>query len=250
MNLILLEPGEVRGACDVRLSGTRAAHLLNVLRVAPGHQVRVGILDGPGGVGTVQSVSDDEIELRCCFETTIPSRPRIDVLLALPRPKVLRRLWAQIRRAWSRPDHPDQRGARGAALLRHARPHVGVPPAAAGRRIAAGARHAGARSFPFTGDSKCWSRISWTTCSDAVFVWWPTLRHALPVAAVVRESVEERVLLAVGPEGGWNDFELHLLQAHGFQTAGLGSRTLRTDTACIALLALVHDAMRSRPLRI
>ena len=52
-------------------------------------------LDGPRGVGTVQSISDDEIELRCCFEATIPSRPRIDVLLALPRPKVLRRLWAQ-----------------------------------------------------------------------------------------------------------------------------------------------------------
>ena len=64
--------------------------------------------------------------------------------------------------------------------------------------------------------------------------------------AVVRENVEERVLLAVGPEGGWNDFEVHLLETHGFQPVGMGVRTLRTDTACIALLALVHDAMRSR----
>ena len=64
--------------------------------------------------------------------------------------------------------------------------------------------------------------------------------------AVVRESVDERVLLAVGPEGGWNDFEVQLLETHGFQPVGMGSRTLRTDTACIALLALVHDAIRSR----
>jgi 16S rRNA (uracil1498-N3)-methyltransferase len=48
------------------------------------------------------------------------------------------------------------------------------------------------------------------------------------------------MLLAIGPEGGWNAFELGLLQAHGFQPAGMGPRTLRTDTACVALLALAH----------
>jgi 16S rRNA (uracil1498-N3)-methyltransferase len=52
------------------------------------------------------------------------------------------------------------------------------------------------------------------------------------------------VLLGVGPEGGWNAFELKLLAAHGFQPFEMGDRTLRTDTACIALLTLVHSAMR------
>jgi RsmE family RNA methyltransferase len=71
-----------------------------------------------------------------------------------------------------------------------------------------------------------------------------------PVAAnragvLVRERPEERILLAIGPEGGWNVFELKLLAAHGFQTVGMGPRTLRTDTACIALLALVHDSVKS-----
>ena len=80
----------------VSLSGARAKHLLNVLSVAPGHQVRVGIIDGPCGVGTVQSVDDGTVELRCTFDGLIPPRPRVDLLLALPRPKVMRRLWAQI----------------------------------------------------------------------------------------------------------------------------------------------------------
>ena len=51
---------------------------------------------------------------------------------------------------------------------------------------------------------------------------------------------ERRLLLAIGPEGGWSRFEANLLQAHGFQPAGMGPRTLRTDTACIALLALAQ----------
>jgi RsmE family RNA methyltransferase len=56
----------------------------------------------------------------------------------------------------------------------------------------------------------------------------------------VRSRSAERTLLAIGPEGGWNAFELGLLRAHGFQPAGMGPRTLRTDTACVALLALAH----------
>ena len=245
MNLILLEPSEVRSAGDVRLSGIRAAHLRNVLRVAAGHQVRVGVLDGPCGVGTVQSVSADAIELLCAFETTIPPRPRVDVLLALPRPKVLRRLWAQL-----------------AAL--------GV-----GQIVLTNAERVERHYFDtHVLTSECYRPLLVEGLQQARDTRLPTVSiHrrfkvmvedqldglfgrglrlvADPVAtmlagAVVRESVDERVLLAVGPEGGWNDFEVHLLETHGFEKVGMGLRTFRTDTACIALLALVHDAMRSR----
>jgi 16S rRNA (uracil1498-N3)-methyltransferase len=53
-----------------------------------------------------------------------------------------------------------------------------------------------------------------------------------------------RVLLAIGPEGGWNAFETGMLRDHGFRSVGMGPRTLRTDTACIALLALTHAALK------
>ena len=44
-------------------------------------------------------------------------------------------------------------------------------------------------------------------------------------------------LLAIGPEGGWTDEEVALLEAHGFVRRSLGPRILRTDTATISLLA-------------
>src|SRR4029453_5948647 len=71
-------------------------HVLNVLKAAPGHDVRVGLLDGPRGVGTVQAADEGAVRLRCRFATEVPPRPRVDLLLALPRPKVMRRLWAQL----------------------------------------------------------------------------------------------------------------------------------------------------------
>ena len=44
-------------------------------------------------------------------------------------------------------------------------------------------------------------------------------------------------MLAVGPEGGWTDAEVALLEAKGFVRQSLGPRILRTDTATVALLA-------------
>ena len=66
------------------------------------------------------------------------------------------------------------------------------------------------------------------------------------IHAAVRARNAHRVLLAVGPEGGWTDYERALLARHGFEAVTMGPRTLRSDTACVSLLALAHDALRSR----
>src|SRR6476469_6571384 len=96
MNLVLVDPEEITPSGDAVLSGSRAEHLLKVLHAAPGHEVRIGVIDGPRGVGTVQAIAEGAVTLRCALEGDTPPRPAIDLLLALPRPKVLRRLWAQI----------------------------------------------------------------------------------------------------------------------------------------------------------
>jgi 16S rRNA (uracil1498-N3)-methyltransferase len=65
------------------------------------------------------------------------------------------------------------------------------------------------------------------------------------IGSALADRRDERVLLAIGPEGGWNNFELSLLAAHGFKLVGLGARTLRVDTACTALLAITHASLTS-----
>lgn len=52
-----------------------------------------------------------------------------------------------------------------------------------------------------------------------------------------------RIVIAVGPEGGWMEpNELDRFQNHGFTQVTLGSRTLRSDVAVVSLLSLAHDA--------
>ena len=242
MNLILFEPGEVGASGDVSLGGARAAHLLNVLRVSPGQTVRVGVLNGPPGIATVRSISDGTVELHCVLDASAPPRPPVDLLLALPRPKVMRRLWAQIAAL----------GVGRIGLTNAERvernyfdTHV-LAPACYRPLLIEGLQQARDTRLPAVSVHRQF-RVLVEDDLDGLF--GRGLRLAAdpagtrPVGVVTRERRDERILLAVGPEGGWNDFEMRLLRARGFEPVSMGARTLRSDTACIALLALVHDAI-------
>ncbi len=237
MNLILLQSDEVDRPARVELADIRAAHLINVLRVAPGHEVRVGIVDGPRGLATVKSIAGGRVELACSFETAVPPPPRVDLLLALPRPKVMRRLWAQLAALGV-----------GQIILTNAErvernyfdTHV-LTPECYRPLLIEGLQQARDTRLPRVSIHRQF-KILVEDELDALFSTGRRLvADCVPgaPARTLSESAAEHVLLAVGPEGGWNDFERQLLAAHQFQPISLGSRALRSDTACIALVAVV-----------
>jgi len=241
MNLILLEERDRVDATCVTLTDARAAHLLKVLRVTSGQSVRVGLLDGPFGTGTVEAVSNGSVTMRCVFETETPSRPPVDVLLALPRPKVMRRLWAQLAAIGVgqiiltnanrvERDYFDTHIITEVSYrpllfegLQQAR-DTRLPQVSIHRQFRILVEDHLARLFP--SGSRLVADPSGTT----------SISNRLT-------GHDARVLLAIGPEGGWNDFELTLLETHGFTRVGLGRRTLRVDTACVALLSQVYSCL-------
>jgi RsmE family RNA methyltransferase len=245
VNLILLDERDHFDSGAVTLADARAAHMIAVLRVVPGQVVRVGLLDGPLGVGTVESTGDRRVTLRCAFEAAPPPRPRVDLLLAVPRPKVLRRLWAQLAALGV-----------GRIILTNAqrveRPyfdtHV-LGEACYRPLLIEGLQQARDTRVPSVSVHRQFKPLVEDhldeMCGDAVrIVADPSGTGTIGSALSGRH--DQRVLVAIGPEGGWNAFELALLQAHGFGLVGLGPRTLRADTACIALLSLVHSALCDR----
>jgi RsmE family RNA methyltransferase len=243
MNLILCEPSEVRDDGRVAMTGARAAHVREVLRVAPGDEVRVGIVDGACGRGTVTAIGDDAIELRCRFESATPSRPALDLLLALPRPKVLRRLWAQLAAIGV-----------GRIILTNASrverhyfdTHI-LQESTYRPLLIEGLQQARDTRLPRVSIHRQFRVLIEDELDGLCDAGTRLVAHpgvAGAIGTCIRESRPPRVLLAIGPEGGWNAFELDLLQRHRFQPIAMGQRTLRTDTACIALLALAHDALR------
>jgi 16S rRNA (uracil1498-N3)-methyltransferase len=68
-----------------------------------------------------------------------------------------------------------------------------------------------------------------------------------PEAATLRDCLDgsssRDAVLAIGPEGGWTDWEFAAARAAGFREASLGKRILRTETAVVAALAVLNFAL-------
>jgi RsmE family RNA methyltransferase len=244
VNLLLLHASELDAAHRATIADARVAHLQSVLQVSPGQTVRVGVIDGAMGVGTVEEVAERSVTLRCVLNATVPPRPRVDLLLALPRPKVLKRLWAQL-------------AALGvgriiitnaAKVERHYFDTHILTPASYAPLLLEGLEQARDTRVPRVSVHRRFRVLIEddldTLCPGSLRL----VAHpgaATRAAQAATRAGDGRVLLALGPEGGWTDFELQLLAAYGFDTVGAGARALRSDTAAIALLALVHEALRS-----
>ena len=250
MNLILFEADEasIRHADAGPATATvitlprhdpRAIHIVNVLRAGPGKAIRIGTIDGPLGTAAIRQVDEGAVTLECEFEGHPPPRPRIDLLLALPRPKVLRRLWAQLAALGV-----------GRIMLTNAerveRNYFDTHVLTAGcyrPLLIEGLQQARDTHLPAVTIHRQF-RVLVEDQLDHL-VGGSTRIVADPQATrspgeAVAQGAGGRIVLAVGPEGGWNAFELALLAAHGFQCVGMGPRTLRTDTACVALIAIVN----------
>ena len=243
VNLILLEPEELTADGLARLTGDRARHLNRVLHAVAGSSVRVGLVNGPVGAATVRLVGDEVAELECVFGGEIPTASAVDLLLAVPRPKVLRRLWAQLAAL----------GVRRIILTNAERvernyfdTHV-LEADCYRPLLIEGLQQARDTRLPEVSVHRRFRVLVEDDldrlCPEGVRLVAHPAETRSPADAL-RDRQNERVVIAIGPEGGWNEFELELLAAHGFTSIGMGARALRSDTACVALLAMVHDALR------
>jgi 16S rRNA (uracil1498-N3)-methyltransferase len=243
VNLILLEEYELNQGTRVVLSDHRAEHILATLKARPGSTVRIGLVNGPMGIGTVMDASAHQVELDCRFDAEVAPGPAVDLLLALPRPKVMRRLWAPLASLGV-----------GRIMLTNAwkvernyfDTHV-LEPQTYRPLLLEGLQQARDTRLPEVSIHRQFKKL----VEDELDALCPnsTRLVADPAAKgrihdILSPSEDTRILLAVGPEGGWTDYERELLMQHRFRPVGMGTRILRTDTACIALLALVHDALQ------
>jgi len=66
---------------------------------------------------------------------------------------------------------------------------------------------------------------------------------AEPLAALIRRLRPRAIILACGPEGGFDQAEVAAMAAAGFVAAGLGQSRLRSETAALAALSIVAGVL-------
>ena len=234
MNIILLSSGDHWLAEDVvRLVGRRADHIRQQLKAVLGQNVRVGLMGGSQGTAEITALDADAVVLSVALDQPPPPRHRFDVVLALPRPKMLRRIFRTAA----------EFGVGQLHLINSARVEKSfwqtplLKPAKVAEALQAGMErardtiapqvHLHQRFRPFVEDelsALCAGRPCWITDQGA-----PLALASAPAGHAV---------VMVGPEGGFVPFEIELACSVVAQRVHLGERTLSVDTAFTATLAL------------
>ena len=92
MNLILLHPDQRLDGDRWRLDDRQATHVRTVLKLAEGDHCRAGLLDEGTGKAVIESIKNNRIEISFKVDSRPVAALPLNLLLALPRPKMLKRL--------------------------------------------------------------------------------------------------------------------------------------------------------------
>ena len=241
MNRILFEKDEIVDGIAT-FGGERAEHVMNVLHGEVGQVLKTGEIGGFIGTGVItgitrppSSVSSPEITVACSHDKR-SLRPWVDLILAPPRPRVMKRLLPQLAtmgvgRIFLVGAKKVEKDFWGATLLK---PENYRP------LLIDGLMQAGTSILPTLETRRNFRKF----VKEELDTLWPEAKRIVAHPYGGNRTIEQpersnnrAILLAVGPEGGWTDEEVTLLEEHGFARYSLGSRILRTDTATIALLA-------------
>ena len=241
MNRILFEPDEIADGVAT-FGGERARHVLDVLHGEVGQILKTGVVDGRIGTSEIVEIGGTAAEPVLRAKVTHDADalpPWVDLVLAPPRPRVMKRLLPQLAalgvgRIFLVGAKKVEKDFWGATLLK---PENYRP------LLIDGLMQAGTSALPTLEIRRNFRRFV-TDELDALapaaprIVAHPYGAEGRPAAAgACAADPRGRLLLAIGPEGGWTDDEVALLEAHGFRRRSLGARILRTDTATVALLA-------------
>ncbi len=232
MNRILFDHDEINGDL-VTFSDVRAEHILKILHGEIGQELKTGEIGGKIGKAEIVAIENGAVTVRIAHDReALPSW--IDLVLAPPRPRVMKRLLPQLAtmgvgRIFLVGAKKVEKDFWGATLLKEEnyRP-----------LLVEGLMQGGvATELPIIETRRNFRKF----VRDELESLFPDTRrivaHPYDADRECDSCDDRRLLLAVGPEGGWTDDEVALLEEHGFIRHSLGPRILRTDTALIALLA-------------
>lgn len=237
MNLLLLEDSDFVSPQRARLQGRRLRHLNEVHRAQVGDRLRVGQLNGLIGQGTLLSLDQQQAELEVEFTQAPPAKLPLTLILALPRPKMLKRTLQNI----------SSMGVGRLVLVNSYRVEKSfwqtpfLEPEAIREQLILGLEQARDTVLPQVQIEKLFKPFVEDRLPQLATSTLGITAHPGDFPACPRDlPPEQAVTLAIGPEGGWLPYEVEKLQAAGLAPVSLGERILRVETAVTALLARLY----------
>ena len=226
MNLVLLEPSDFIDQNRIRLYGRRLLHVTQVHRATEGKRLRVGLVNGMVGEGRIERIDSTALEMSVELKEDPPQPLPVQLVLALPRPKILNRTiaaaasmgipeidiinsWRVEKAYWDSPRLSED-NLRSQSIL--------------------GLEQAGTTTLPAIRLHKLFTPFVRDKLAQEIPGKLALLAH--PDARVeAPRGISGNVVLAIGPEGGFIDREVETFREIGFKEVCLGRRVLRVETA-------------------
>ena len=233
MNLLILEPQDFTSAHQVTLTDRRFHHMREVHQAEQGQSIRVGLLNGHCGEAIITAIDERGATLEIPELLTPPPAPLpLTLVMALPRPKMLKRTLQTIatmgvKELWLINSIRVDKSYWSTPILSEAciREHLILGLEQAGDTVLPTV-HLRKRFKPFAEDE-----LPALALNKRALVAHPYEAAPCPVAS------DESTLLAIGPEGGFIPYEVEKLNSAGLASIHLGRRILRVETAVPVLLS-------------
>jgi RsmE family RNA methyltransferase len=231
MNLILLYDNDFVSASTVRLTGRRLKHILEVHRPAVGDELTVGRLDGPIGKGRVTAATSAAVEMEVLLREAAPEPLKINLVLALPRPKVVKRVLLAVASLGVQRLHL----INGFRVEKSYWQSPVLSPAGIREALVLGLEQARDTRLPEVFLCPLFKPFVEDEFPELSKGTLPLVAHP-GASASCPQNVIKPVTLVIGPEGGFIPYELEKLVAAGCRPVQIGARILRVETVIPFLL--------------
>ena len=229
MNFLILEPEDLTDEGDRALvTDTRKInHLTTVLGAGPGSTLKVGLLGGSLGQARVVSITDEQVELSSIkLDQPTPPKLPITLVIAMPRPKALRRILV----------HATAMGIEAIHVIHSFRVEKSYWQSPVLDKIRdyalEGLEQSGDTQLPQITINKRFKpfvedQLPHIIEGKRVFLAQPGSENSLPHDL----TLDDEVVFIIGAEGGFICYEVELLEKQGCHIVSLGPRIVHSETA-------------------
>ena len=233
MNLILIQQQDFIGDSKVvHLKGRRLRHVLEVHRAKQGDILCVGLEGGKMGDGKVVSIDEKCLELEVSFRVAPPEPLNVHLILALPRPIVLKRILISIA----------SMGIKRISLVntwRVEKSYWNSPVLELERiqeQLILGLEQSKDTVLPKVTLHKLFKPFVKNELPNIIINRDGFVAHPSPLS-ISQKRLGVPSVVAIGPEGGFIDKEIETFKSLGFSCVDFGPRILRVETAIPFILS-------------
>jgi RsmE family RNA methyltransferase len=232
MNTLILRSNQLIAGGRAKLDARQQTHLKDILGVKTGDEIRIGELNGLLGRAIIATDDCGLVLQDCMFDSEPPRAIAKNLILALPRPHMIKRIFQTIATfgvthcSLIQTQRVEKSFWQSPALEKQAIYH----------QLLLGLEQANATQMPSISFHKRFKPFIEDECSAMTEGTKKVILEPGNSPALSLEA-DRNISLAIGPEGGFTRYELERFAEFGFEQRHLGERILRVETAVTACLA-------------